>query len=500
MKCSLCDGNHWASNCTKYATPDEKLKQLRSKNYCTKCSRSNHETKNCLSKIACRICSGNHFDYLCKNVRESNKSSAFISVEKRQGNLMTKDITVINPITKETADTVVIFDSGSQQSYVSDRIIQQPKLEKVSKEKINVIGFGAKSSSYMSSLVKLQIKTEEGHKEILANSTKSIAKSVPVLYPKCSDSNDIKTVYKTPEILIGMDYFFDIINSFEKCSDNLFIINSNVGKIFCKKTPKRNKVTVTSLSNTSSPYFDKKQNYLQNTNYAVMNGIQNSSKNKKPHRKYGIRNCFKTLDEKEGKFSSKNGKESIKSETAVKVVNDSNEESAKLQQLQLCGKVKSQKLYDVGLLSNIKLTTYSDVIFDYPVCQPWKPWTSNKIIDQLKLDKVQQEKDQSINKTSNGCGGERLAKNYKKSNKLLNSKKIWYNHGLKEQKDLLKDLESSIKVTGDLNYHHEISNKLTQLNTKITEPFKDRNELLVKLDEVKKENKIIREALNKYVH
>uniref|UniRef100_A0AC35GNG9 Reverse transcriptase domain-containing protein n=1 Tax=Panagrolaimus sp. PS1159 TaxID=55785 RepID=A0AC35GNG9_9BILA len=263
MKCSLCDGNHWASNCTKYATPDEKLKQLRSKNYCTRCSRSNHETKNCLSKIACRICNGNHFDYLCKDVKGSNKSSAFISVEKRQGILMTKDITVINPITKEAADTVVIFDSGSQQSYVSDRIIQQLKLGKVSKEKINVVGFGAKASSYMSTLVKLQIKTEKCHKEIFANSTKSIATAVPVLYAKCSDSNDIKIVYKTPEILIGMDYFFEFINSFEKAENGNYIVNSCVGKMICKYIPKYDKTTVTSLAVAPSPELIEPDNELK---------------------------------------------------------------------------------------------------------------------------------------------------------------------------------------------------------------------------------------------
>uniref|UniRef100_A0A914P891 Uncharacterized protein n=1 Tax=Panagrolaimus davidi TaxID=227884 RepID=A0A914P891_9BILA len=146
-----------------------------------------------------------------------------------------------------------------------------------------------------------------------------------------------------------------------------------------------------------------------------------------------------------------------------------NGESAKVQEIQLCGKVEgenkcqpsikpinsqAQKLYDDGLLSNTKLTTDSDVIFDYPMCKPWKPWRSNKIIDQLKLDMVQKEKDQSIDKlqrqqkyirtpssvtnvkyvtkTSKGCGGERLVKNYKKSNIVLNSKKIWYNNGLKE--------------------------------------------------------------------
>uniref|UniRef100_A0AC35EQK9 Integrase catalytic domain-containing protein n=1 Tax=Panagrolaimus sp. PS1159 TaxID=55785 RepID=A0AC35EQK9_9BILA len=70
----------------------------------------------------------------------------------------------------------------------------------------------------------------------------------------------------------------------------------------------------------------------------------------------------------------------------------------------------------------------------------------------------------------------------------------------KMMEDHNKIILDGFKVTGDLNFHHELSNKLTQLNTKIAEAFKTRNELLVELDEVKKENRNIRKAFNKYVH
>uniref|UniRef100_A0A914PCL2 Peptidase aspartic putative domain-containing protein n=1 Tax=Panagrolaimus davidi TaxID=227884 RepID=A0A914PCL2_9BILA len=494
FSCNLCDtDDHWAGNCQKFISAEDKLKRLRERNYCTKCARSNHETKDCRARTACRNCGEDHYYMLCK--KPSNNSTAFVSVGKKQGALITKAVKIVNLVTKEATETVALFDSGSQQSYISNKVIEQLKLETIEEEKVNINGFGAKLSSYNSSLVKYGMQTNHGYKEIFANSTKYITSTVPVTEADES-TNILKTAYKTPGILIGMDYFFDIINSFKKCNDNLFIINSNVGKIICKKTPKQYKVTVTSLANTSSPYFDKNENYLQNTNNAEMNGIQNSS-NKKRYRKYEIQNCIKTLDEKEGKLFSKNGKGSIKSETAVTVVNDSNEESEKVHELQLCRKVKgenkcqpsikpiqAQKLYDDGLLSNTKLTTDSDVIFDYPICKPWKPWTSNKIIDQLKLDMVQKEKDQSINKlqrqqkcikslysvtnvedvtskTSNGCGGERLVKNYKKSNRLFNSKKIWYNNGLKE-----------IIVQSARDEH---KNGFTKSQMECKKPWKDKN-------------------------
>uniref|UniRef100_A0AC35EX68 Peptidase aspartic putative domain-containing protein n=1 Tax=Panagrolaimus sp. PS1159 TaxID=55785 RepID=A0AC35EX68_9BILA len=401
FSCNLCDtDDHWAGNCQKFISAEDKLKRLSERNYCTKCARSNHETKDCRATTACRNCGEDHYYILCK--KPSNKSTAFVSVGKKQGALITKAVKIVNPVTKEATETVVLFDSGSQQSYISNKVIEQLKLETIEEEKVNIIGFGGKSSSYNSYLVKYGMQTNHGYKKLFANSTKYITSTVPVT-EAVESTNILKTTYKTPGILIGMDYFFDIINSFKKCNDNLFIINSNVGKIICKKTPKQNKVTVTSLANTSLPYFDKKENYFN----AEVNGIQKSSNNKQSHWKSGIQNCIKTLDKKEGKLFSKNGKESIKSETAVTVVNDSNEEPAKAQKLQLRGKIKgenkcqpnikprnshAQKLNDDGLLSNTKLTTDSDVIFDYPICQPWKLWTSNKINDQLKLDMFQKEK------------------------------------------------------------------------------------------------------------
>uniref|UniRef100_A0A914XUQ3 Uncharacterized protein n=1 Tax=Panagrolaimus superbus TaxID=310955 RepID=A0A914XUQ3_9BILA len=103
----LCDGDRWQGNCDKFITPAEKLKQLRLKNYCTKCSRY-HDTKNCFSKIICCSCDGDHYAFLCKE--GFNRSTAFINVEKKKGMLLTKDVTIINPVTKKTTETVVILE------------------------------------------------------------------------------------------------------------------------------------------------------------------------------------------------------------------------------------------------------------------------------------------------------------------------------------------------------------------------------------------------------
>uniref|UniRef100_A0AC35GHM8 Peptidase aspartic putative domain-containing protein n=1 Tax=Panagrolaimus sp. PS1159 TaxID=55785 RepID=A0AC35GHM8_9BILA len=347
-KCNLCDGYHLTSNCKKFISPEEKIKELRKRNYCTNCSRKNHDTRSCNAKLKCNICEGNHYPYLCTT---KNFSTAFVSVGKKQGSLLTKEVTIVNPVTKETAEIVVIFDSGTQQSYISNKLIDKLKL--IQKEKLHIIGFNGKKSYYNSSLVKFQIKTIDGCKEIFANSTQNITATVPVT----AMVKDNSTVYKKPDILIGMDYFLDIINSFEKRGDNLYIVNSSVGQIVCKNTPKLHSVMVTSLANEKLPNFDKdktesKTQYI-NRETAAKDVSDKSSKAKE------IQTSKNLNDEKKCHQNSK--------------------------------KLNSQYNKKVNDINDVKkVTTDTDVIFDYPLCHPWKPRLSNDDSNQLKLESSQQ--------------------------------------------------------------------------------------------------------------
>uniref|UniRef100_A0A914QCW9 Peptidase aspartic putative domain-containing protein n=1 Tax=Panagrolaimus davidi TaxID=227884 RepID=A0A914QCW9_9BILA len=380
------------SKCPKFVSPDEKIKELRRKNYCTKCSRKNHETRSCNAKLKCNICEGNHYPYLYTT---KNISTAFVSVKKKQGALITKEIISVNPVTKETAETVVIFDSGSQQSYISNKLIDKLKLENIQKEKVHIIGFGGKKSSYNSSLVKFQIKTIDGCKEIFANSTKNITATVPVT----EMVEDISTVYKTPDILIGMDYFFDIINSFEKHDDNLFVINSTVGRMYCQNTPKLNKVTVTSLANQALQRVDKVKIKLQKFNDTKWREVQDQTKDEdKVHYESDTQNILKSA----GIFHTKKKQLPLTNDLA---------DQLKLDVIQQIPKIDNGMSSSRGSSNNAEFQRQNKYV------RPPSLTTVSDVID----------------KTSNGCFGERLEKHFKKCGKLLNnSKKSWYKNEVKE--------------------------------------------------------------------
>uniref|UniRef100_A0A914QNZ0 Integrase zinc-binding domain-containing protein n=1 Tax=Panagrolaimus davidi TaxID=227884 RepID=A0A914QNZ0_9BILA len=269
--CALCGENHLPSNCPKYPSVDDKIKQLKLINGCTRCARRNHSTLQCQANAKCNKCNGNHYTFMCnsKNLKQQgngNKSNVFVSVEKvekQQGCLLTKEITVMNPDTNETSTAIIFFDSGSQRSFISDKLIGQLKLPREGKAPLNLHRIGAKATTIMSSLVKLRIKTVESYQDIYVNSIKRIANNVPVItVTEKVASNCIDMVNKTPDILIGMDYFFEFITSFSN-KDDIFIIDSKIGKMLSKRIKMPQTSTISALA-VEPQMFENEENDIQN--------------------------------------------------------------------------------------------------------------------------------------------------------------------------------------------------------------------------------------------
>uniref|UniRef100_A0A914P901 Peptidase A2 domain-containing protein n=1 Tax=Panagrolaimus davidi TaxID=227884 RepID=A0A914P901_9BILA len=264
--CSFCDDDHSSVRCPKFVTSDERIQQLKTKNCCTQCTKPDHNESQCESNVVCRICQGHHYSFLCDqwnntNYQKSNNSNTFISIEAQQGCLLTKKVRVSNPVTNENIDATVLFDPGSQRSFVSDRLIRQLKLPWEAKEKLELQGIGAKATNYVSTKVKLQIKTSESFKDIFANSMPKIANSVSLVTFDENDLTKITITETTPDILIGMDYFFTFITSFERKND-LVIVHSEVGQMLSGKIQTSQNNTVSTLAiEKEKPQFYRKPSY-----------------------------------------------------------------------------------------------------------------------------------------------------------------------------------------------------------------------------------------------
>uniref|UniRef100_A0AC34GZ89 Peptidase aspartic putative domain-containing protein n=1 Tax=Panagrolaimus sp. ES5 TaxID=591445 RepID=A0AC34GZ89_9BILA len=293
--CTLCGDDHWTANCPKFITPEDKIHHLELNNCCTKCARRHHVANQCHANVSCRLCNGNHYNFLCQSKRnttfqEANSSNTFVSLGAQQSCLLTKRVTVINPVTNKIVDATVLFDAGSQRSFVSDNLIRQLKLPRGAKEKLNLQGTGAKATSYTSTMVKLRIKTTENFEDIDANSMPIIANSVSLINFEENDPSNNTVTEETPDILIGMDYFFTFITSFEK-RNNFVIVHSKIGQMLSDKIGSSKNTTFSSLAIEQRVYKnDERKNkamgYMKNDKEKTGTpDIQKFTKSTKPETK-----------------------------------------------------------------------------------------------------------------------------------------------------------------------------------------------------------------------
>uniref|UniRef100_A0A914PPY8 Integrase catalytic domain-containing protein n=1 Tax=Panagrolaimus davidi TaxID=227884 RepID=A0A914PPY8_9BILA len=168
-----------------------------------------------------------------------------LSMDAHQSTLLTKKCKISN-LDGKTSEATVFFDSGAQRSYVTNALVKSLSLPTVNQEKLYIKGFGGKKSVYVSNLVKFQIETLDGFKEILANSTQKIADFLPVIQK--SKENIFSASNEVPDILIGMDYFCQFIKSTKEEDDGYYAIESTVGKMYAGKVALDKIATITSLA------------------------------------------------------------------------------------------------------------------------------------------------------------------------------------------------------------------------------------------------------------
>uniref|UniRef100_A0AC35GDM5 Peptidase aspartic putative domain-containing protein n=1 Tax=Panagrolaimus sp. PS1159 TaxID=55785 RepID=A0AC35GDM5_9BILA len=243
--CSFCDGDHFSSRCPKFDTVDAKFNQLKFKNCCTKCAGHNHHAKSCNASVKCKICNGRHLTFLCKSkdsqkFEKPNNTKSFVSVGGKHGFLLTKKVMVMNPETNQDYEAVVFFDSGSHRSLISNKIVSQLKLRKHNEEYLNIQGIGAKATIYKSILTQLRIKTNEGFRDIFANSIPQIATTIPLI------ETDILEEFKLSDLKI---------TNKTTPKDEYFVVDSVVGKMLSGSIPQSAKNIFSALA------IDTKQLY-----------------------------------------------------------------------------------------------------------------------------------------------------------------------------------------------------------------------------------------------
>jgi hypothetical protein len=271
-KCRYCEGAHWSDECTIYKSIDDRKRRLKSG--CFKCLKDSHKTNECKSSKLCVYCGkvNVHHRSLCdkKFSKHFQKESVHLSEEilkeenpSEEAGLLSLNETVLMQTvltdvrgakSLKSEKVRLILDSGSHRSYIAKSLADRLKLKGEKDQEINIVTFGSERSRVIKTkTTKLNLKMKNGdYLTIEANIVPSISGMMQRTKVKDSqkqklleftkdltlaDSIPTETKSDVLELLLGNDYYLDVIESEKiKVSPGLYLLSSKFGWIISGRT------------------------------------------------------------------------------------------------------------------------------------------------------------------------------------------------------------------------------------------------------------------------
>jgi len=266
-RCRYCSASHWSDECQKYSTVEERKKRI--KGSCLRCLKDNHATKECKSKSkVCVYCGGRdvHHRSLClkkfnksvtveekavvaDEIEEEYQEESVLLTSKENVVMQTARAKVKSGSTHDEKDVRILFDSGSNRTYISEDTAKSLKLKYDGEREIRLLTFGSdrskvvktrettvklklKDGSYISmcvSVVPIITGSSERKPVSLYNNArfKEIAKDLIL-----ADTIPTRSEKGPIDLLIGNDYYLDIVQS-ERIviQPGVYLLNSKLGWI-----------------------------------------------------------------------------------------------------------------------------------------------------------------------------------------------------------------------------------------------------------------------------
>ena len=197
-KCSYCRQSHSSNSCRTIVDVAERKQILRRAGRCFICLKKNHMSRDCRSTMKCTKCNGRHHVSICSEsqVRNSPAPSRNEGNQNAQGSAPPNQpsrpinttapvpvsttmycVEIKIPVLLQTAKTIVyniddpkrtkevriIFDSGSQRSYITDKVREQLSLGSINAETMLIKTFGSENHTRQTcDVVKLGINLRDG--------------------------------------------------------------------------------------------------------------------------------------------------------------------------------------------------------------------------------------------------------------------------------------------------------------------------------------------------
>ncbi|MCP9260715.1 putative Reverse transcriptase [Dirofilaria immitis] len=188
--CVFCNQNHWDSECDVYPTTDGRRSRLKLLKKCLICFKDSHFSERCKLRKRCFYCKAFHNSALCRNRKRQPlqtiwfipMSRMFTKIFERSRKRIVRHSSVTQAIPlKQTSQTelysypqrqakaLALFDSGSQLSFISQKLAQQLELTETDKQIIKITPFGVKNPTpYRTISTQLSVQTVDNDVVTLA--------------------------------------------------------------------------------------------------------------------------------------------------------------------------------------------------------------------------------------------------------------------------------------------------------------------------------------------
>ena len=259
IKCIFCDQSHWSDECPNCSTLQERREKL--KGFCYVCLKKGHMSKNCTRNKICAHCGkkNEHHRSLCPTLfANKNPSSSLSSVEDVADNnptdvastnvlMQTATATVKNTVGNCSKSVRLLLDSGSQRTYITEKLAKEIKLKLGPSESFSIATFGVNPSKQIQcKSSELQLVLKDGSLmpikvTVIPNITGKLTRAplslsdVEFLKESSMEDKLADTLVTNAEsfqidMVLGNDYYFDLLQPRKMDMGNgLFLFQSKLG-------------------------------------------------------------------------------------------------------------------------------------------------------------------------------------------------------------------------------------------------------------------------------
>ena len=156
LQCYYCQGSHVAGKCDRVSSVKERRKILKEDRRCFNCLKKGHFSPECNNGNGCSKCKGQkgrHHYSIClgepsksKPAEKDGSTESTTVTAKERGNVLLQTATgyVYNGSNKDQCIKVqMLFDLGSQRSYVTEELMKKLNLDVECNEMLNLNTFGS---------------------------------------------------------------------------------------------------------------------------------------------------------------------------------------------------------------------------------------------------------------------------------------------------------------------------------------------------------------------